>query len=74
MGIAAILQLVLGLEPLITRGIAAIQLIHTGGAPGSETYDVYLVNKQAIIAADKQEIISDQALDAAAIKQVGGQQ
>lgn len=70
MGIAAVLQLILGLEPLIIKGIADIKVVVTGGAPGSETYEVYVTGKLAVIAADKQEIQADQALDAAAITAV----
>lgn len=69
MGIVAVLQLILGLEPLITKGIADIRVAVTGGAPGSETYEVYVTQKKAVIAADKTEIASDKELDDAVISQ-----
>jgi hypothetical protein len=72
MGIAQVIQLVLGLVPLVTQGIAAIRVVATGGTPGNETYDVFIVSKDSIKAADRAEVNADKTADQAVIAQVGG--
>lgn len=73
MNLLAVIQLVLGLEPMIAKGIADIRIAVSSPAGASAvTYEVYVQTKAAIVAADKAEATADLAADKAALAQPAG--